>query len=144
MSNFLPARLRTMRKIFEQEKLKRQQEAEIARANIDNPYQRACNQIVDFYRKYDDRFTEYFSEPREPSERKEFIKEMVIKNYNKNIKDSIDLCINLAIDEFIDGSYYIVNKTKNIKYENILDELKIDEYDEIILIKLKYVRGIIW
>ena len=75
---------------------------------------------------------------------KDFITEMVIKNYNKNIKDSIDLCINLAIDEFIDGSYYIVNKTKNIKYENILDELKIDEYDEIILIKLKYVRGIIW
>lgn len=76
MSNFLPARLRTMRKIFEQEKLKRQQEAEIARANIDNPYQRACNQMVDFYRKYEDRFTEYFSEPREPSERKEFIKEI--------------------------------------------------------------------
>ncbi len=75
---------------------------------------------------------------------KDFITEMVIKNYNKNIKDSIDLCINLAIDEFIDGSQYIVNKTKNIKDEHILDELKIDEYDEIILIKLKYVRGIIW
>lgn len=76
MSNFLPARLRTMRKLFEKEKLKRQQEAEIARANIDNPYQRACNQMVDFYRANESRFKEYFSEYREPNERKAFIKEI--------------------------------------------------------------------
>ena len=76
---------------------------------------------------------------------KEFISEMVTKNYkNYNTKDSLEECINHALNEFIDGSYYIVNKTKDIQYKNLDDNLLLNELDEIILIKLKYVRGIIW
>ena len=76
---------------------------------------------------------------------KEFISEMVTKNYNNyNSKDSLEECINHAFNEFIDGSYYIVNKTKDIQYKNLDDNLLISELDEIVLIKLKYVRGIIW
>lgn len=75
---------------------------------------------------------------------KDFISEMVSKNYNNKIKDSLNECINLALDEFVDGSYYIVNQTKNIKYTSIDEDLNIEEADEIVLIKLKYVRGIVW
>ena len=56
---------------------------------------------------------------------KDFICEMVKKNYNKSIKDSLDSCIDLALSEFIDGSYYIVNNTKNIKYLSLDDSLNL-------------------
>lgn len=74
----------------------------------------------------------------------EFISEMVTKNYNNKVKDKIENCINLALTEFSDGSYYIVNQTKGIKYQSLKDNMKLDDNDEIILIKLKYVRGIVW
>ena len=69
---------------------------------------------------------------------------MVKKNYNKSIKDSLDSCIDLALSEFIDGSYYIVNNTKNIKYLSLDDSLNLSLNDEIVLIKLKYIRGFVW
>ena len=74
----------------------------------------------------------------------EFISEMVKKNYNKSIKDSLDSCIDLALTEFVDGSYYIVNNTKGVKYLSLDDALNLSFDDEIVLIKLKYVRGFIW
>ena len=74
----------------------------------------------------------------------DLIIEMVSKNYTNKIKDSLTECIKYAIEEFIDGSYYIINKTKDINYKRIDEQLLLNEEDELILIKLKYVRGIIW
>lgn len=74
----------------------------------------------------------------------DLIIEMVSKNYTNKIKDSLTECIKYAIEEFIDGSYYIINKTKDIHYKTIDEQLLLNEEDELILIKLKYVRGIIW
>ena len=74
----------------------------------------------------------------------DLIIEMVSKNYTNKIKDSLTECIKYAIEEFIDGSYYIINKTKDIYYKTIDEQLLLNEEDELILIKLKYVRGIIW
>lgn len=74
----------------------------------------------------------------------DLIIEMVSKNYTNKIKDSLTECIKYAIEEFIDGSYYIINKTQDIHYKTIDEQLLLNEEDELILIKLKYVRGIIW
>lgn len=75
----------------------------------------------------------------------EFICEMVEKNYAKRpVKDSLAACKALARDEFSDGSFYVVNKTKDVKYESLSDETAFAEGDEVVLIKLKYVRGLIW
>lgn len=75
---------------------------------------------------------------------KEFISEMVSKNYTTSIRNSLDECISLALTEFTDGSYYIINQSKGIKYTNLNDEMDISPEDEIVLIKLKYIRGIVW
>lgn len=83
---------------------------------------------------------------------KDLITEMVIKNYEKYLLannalkkiDDLNTNIKYALEEFVDGSFYIINNSKNHKYNNLSDLLDIEENDEIILIKLKYVRGIIW
>ena len=74
-----------------------------------------------------------------------FISEMAAKNYKlRPVKDSLESCIRVALDEFRDGGYYIVNQTKNHKYELLDEPTSFSENDEVVLIKLKYVRGMIW
>ncbi len=75
----------------------------------------------------------------------EFICEMAEKNYRKKpTRDSLEESKAWALSEFSDGSYYIVNRTRDCKYERPDEETAFCEGDEIVLIKLKYLRGIIW
>ena len=74
-----------------------------------------------------------------------FIREMVAKNYaGKPVPDSLADCQALAFSEFEDGGYYIVNVTKDIRYAALDETLCLSEGDELVLIKLKYGRGMIW
>lgn len=74
-----------------------------------------------------------------------FICEMVEKNYARRpVKDALAECKRLALDEFRDGGYYIVNQTKNHKYKDAAEPVGFAEGDEVVLIKLKYVRGMLW
>ncbi|MDE7164828.1 MAG: hypothetical protein K2O04_05355 [Clostridiales bacterium] len=74
-----------------------------------------------------------------------FICEMVEKNYRKKKPNmTLEECKQLAMDEFSDGSYYIVNTTQDIKYSVLEQATEFCEGDEVVLIKLKYLRGIIW
>ena len=75
---------------------------------------------------------------------KEFIVEMVSNNYQNYKKGILSEHIDYALNEFMDGSYYIINQTRNIKYISLDDMMNISEGDEIMLIKLKYNRGFIW
>ena len=75
----------------------------------------------------------------------EFISEMVEKNYSiRPIEDKLEDCVQAALYDFSDGCIYIVNSTQNIRYANLDEKLNLSEGDEIMLVKLKYVRGIIW
>lgn len=75
----------------------------------------------------------------------EFIREMVAKNYSeKRVKDTLDECCRFALDEFCDGSYYLVNKTRDVKYSELSESCSFESGDEVVLIKLKYLRGVIW
>ena len=70
---------------------------------------------------------------------------MVERNYNtRPIEDNLEDCIQVALDDFTDGCFYIVNATQNIKYIALDEKLNLSEDDEIMLVKLKYVRGFIW
>ena len=76
---------------------------------------------------------------------KDFICEMVERNYKaRPIKDTLEECRQIAMDDFSDGCIFIVNSTQNVKYTDLDDKLNLYEDDEIMLVKLKYVRGIIW
>lgn len=76
---------------------------------------------------------------------REFISEMVTRNFNSHpVKYTLAHCIDDACYDFCDGCIYIVNATQNVKYETLDEDMKLHEHDEIVLIKLKYVRGIIW
>ncbi len=76
---------------------------------------------------------------------REFISEMVERNYKaRPIDCALEECIRLARDDFMDGCCYIVNATHNIKYADLDEKLCLCAEDEIMLVKLKYVRGIIW
>lgn len=76
---------------------------------------------------------------------RELLFEMVAKNYSlRPVKDTLENCQALAAYEFSDGGFYVVNKTKNIRYASIDQDLMLDEGDELVFIKLKYVRGLIW
>ncbi len=48
-----------------------------------------------------------------------------------------------ALQAFADKIYIIKNVTKNITYETVSDLTRFSENDEIALIKLKYMRGVI-
>lgn len=75
----------------------------------------------------------------------ELICEMVTKNYARRpVQDSLASCLALAATEFEDRGYYIVNATKDIKYSSLSQDLQLSEGDELVLIKLKYVRGLVW
>jgi hypothetical protein len=70
---------------------------------------------------------------------------MVERNYNSRpIEDKLEDCIQVALDDFTDGCFYIVNATQNIKYITLDEKLNLSNGDEIMLVKLKYVRGFIW
>ncbi len=70
---------------------------------------------------------------------------MVERNYNSRpIEDKLEDCIQVALDDFTDGCFYIVNATQNIKYIALDEKLNLSNGDEIMLVKLKYVRGFIW
>ena len=76
---------------------------------------------------------------------RELITEMVSRNYcARPIKSPLDGCIEDDLYDFSDGCIYIVNVTQDIKYSSLDDKLNLREGDEVMLIKLKYVRGIIW
>ena len=76
---------------------------------------------------------------------REFISEMAERNYKaRPIECTLDECIRMALDDFADGCCYIVNATQNVRYVSLDDKLNLCEGDEIMLVKLKYVRGIIW
>ncbi|MDE6275271.1 MAG: hypothetical protein K2M75_01890 [Clostridia bacterium] len=76
---------------------------------------------------------------------REFISEMVERNYKvRPIDATLEECVRIALDDFADGCCYIVNATQNIRYGNLDERLNLCEEDEIMLVKLKYVRGIIW
>lgn len=76
---------------------------------------------------------------------REFISEMVERNYKvRPIDCSLEECVQMALDDFSDGCCYIVNATQNVRYGDLDERLELCEGDEIMLVKLKYVRGIIW
>lgn len=76
---------------------------------------------------------------------RDFICEMTTKNYGKKrVKDTLAECCTVAQEEFVDGGYYIINKTRDFKYLSLDDKCEFADGDEVVLIKLKYVRGIVW
>ncbi|MDE6473553.1 MAG: hypothetical protein K2L70_00435 [Clostridia bacterium] len=76
---------------------------------------------------------------------REFISEMVERNYSaRPIDCSLEECVGLACDDFMDGCCYIIDATQNKRYADLDEELNFCEEDEVMLVKLKYVRGIIW
>lgn len=76
---------------------------------------------------------------------RDFICEMTTKNYGKKrVKDTLAECCTVAQEEFVDGGYYIVNITRDFKYLSLDDKCEFAYGDEVVLIKLKYVRGIVW
>lgn len=75
----------------------------------------------------------------------QFICEMVEKNYKRRpVKYTLSECKRLASDEFCDGGYYIVNQTKNHRYKDVAETVGFSAGNEVVLIKLKYVRGMLW
>ncbi|MDE5654536.1 MAG: hypothetical protein K2I46_02890, partial [Clostridia bacterium] len=75
---------------------------------------------------------------------REFLSEMVERNYKaRPIEDKLEDCVQVALDDFSDGCFYIVNATQNNKYADLDEKLNLCDGDEIMLVKLKYVRGII-
>lgn len=74
----------------------------------------------------------------------EFITEMIEKNYAvKPIDDSVENCVRAAKDDFSDGGYYIVKVKTGEKYTSLDESLELEEGDELALIKLKMLRGIV-
>lgn len=76
---------------------------------------------------------------------RDFITEMVTRNYaTRSIKETLENCIGDACYDFEDGCIYIVNTTQDVKYFSLGEDMKLRDGDELMIIKLKYVRGIIW
>ena len=111
---------------------------------------------------------EYFTEA---STVKEFLIEMIKKNYsnnknedalselynefknecgtityseNKSKEYNLDELIEVAINSFNDGMIVFKNITKDIVYKSIDQELNFNRDDEIVLVRMKMVRGIVW
>lgn len=101
---------------------------------------------------------------------REFITEMVVKNarkektdvdhidlfdaFTKNGSDtysygrkkkkfSTDEMITFALDAFCDKIYMVKNMTKDVTYADVDQAVGFSENDEVVLIKLKYIRGVI-
>ncbi len=74
----------------------------------------------------------------------EFIEERVRINYDKSVGISLNECIENALFGFENSAFYIVNTTKDIKYAALDEELRLDDGDELAIIKLKYIRGVVW
>ena len=62
----------------------------------------------------------------------------------KKRKFSVKEMCDFALQAFEDRIYIVKNVTKNVQYEAISQNMELSENDEIALIKLKYVRGVIW
>lgn len=62
----------------------------------------------------------------------------------KKRKFSVADMRDFALQAFEDKIYLVKNVTKDITYEAIAQDMQLSENDEIALIKLKYVRGVIW
>ena len=76
---------------------------------------------------------------------RDFISESVSANYaRKPARESLAECITLAEDNFVGSGFYIVNTTANHRYTALDEPLSASENDELAIIKLKYVRGMIW
>ncbi len=73
-----------------------------------------------------------------------FIEERVRANYKPSVGLSLGECIESALVGFKFSAFYIVNTTKDIKYGAADEDMRLDDGDEIALIKLKYVRGVVW
>ena len=59
------------------------------------------------------------------------------------IADTRENCVRAAQDDFTDGGFYIVNVKTGCKYAALDEHLNLSDGDEIALIKLKMLRGII-
>ena len=73
----------------------------------------------------------------------DFIAEMTKKNH-KSVYGTIENCIEDALDAFAAGAFYILNRTHRRRYIRSDEKTDFKENDELVLIKLKYVRGIVW
>lgn len=62
----------------------------------------------------------------------------------KRAKFSVADMRDFALRAFEDKIYLVKNVTKDITYEAIAQDMRLSENDEIALIKLKYMRGVIW
>lgn len=63
-------------------------------------------------------------------------------NINFKLKN-LEEYIEFAHQAFKDNIYYIINKTQDINYSSLDDFTNFNEKDEIVIIKLKYLRGMI-
>lgn len=63
---------------------------------------------------------------------------------NKSKEYNLDELIEVAINSFNDGMIVFKNITKDIVYKSIDQELNFNEDDEIVLVRMKMVRGIVW
>ncbi len=75
---------------------------------------------------------------------REFIEERVRLNYDRSVGISLDACIDNALFGFENSAFYIVNTTKDIKYAALDEALRLNDGDELAIVKLKYVRGVVW
>ncbi|MCM1295999.1 MAG: hypothetical protein NC311_10700 [Muribaculaceae bacterium] len=62
----------------------------------------------------------------------------------KKRKFSVREMRDFALSAFGDKIYMVKNVTKDVLYETTAQSTEFSENDEIALIKLKYVRGVIW
>lgn len=73
-----------------------------------------------------------------------FIEERVRANYKPSVGLTLDECIESALVGFKHSAFYIINTTKDVRYTSADEEMTLDDGDEVALIKLKYVRGVVW
>lgn len=75
---------------------------------------------------------------------REFITERITANYDCAVGMSLDECIENALFGFENSAFYIVNTTQDVRYRALDEALCLSGGDEIALIKLKYVRGVVF
>ena len=62
---------------------------------------------------------------------------------NKKAKFSLPQMQEFVCTAFEDNVFLVKNVTKQIQYESLSQNLEVSENDEIALVKLKYIRGMI-